>query len=305
MKKVVIFGASGLIGSQLVEDLKKDYELVIVTRRPHTLRKVYKNIAVERLRTRDLSKLIDHFEDAAAIINLAGEPISGRWTEKKMDAIKKSRIDVDSIIVRAFLTTVNKPKVVIQGSAIGIYGYSRMDKDIDETYALGKRGFLPKVAATHEEMFAQIEKHTRVLYIRSGIVLDKNKGALPKMALPVRLFVGGKLGNGKQWMSWIHIKDEARAIRFVMENENASGAYNLTAPVPVSNKSFSSSLSKVLSKPSLCWKPGFVLKFFLGKMADELLLKGLKVLPSKLLKEGFEFKYSNIDDALTDIYKNE
>lgn len=304
MKKIVIFGASGLIGSQLVEDMKRDYQLVIVTRRPHTLRKVYKDIAVERLRTRDLSKIIKHFEGAAAVINLAGEPVSGRWSEKKMDVIKKSRLDVDSIIVRAFLSTVTRPKVVIQGSAIGIYGYSRMDKDIDETCVRGKRGFLPKVVATHEEMFVQIEKFTRVVYIRTGIVLDKNKGVLPKMALPVKLFAGGKFGSGKQWMSWIHIKDEARAIRFLMEKENSNGAYNLTAPNPVINKDFSSALSKVLGKPSLCWKPAFLLKLFLGKMADELLLKGLKVLPSKLLKEGFDFKYTDLGDALNDIYKD-
>ena len=303
MKKVVIFGGSGLIGTHLVKELKDSYDVVIVTRRPSILRDIYKDLTVARLRTRNIDKIISHFEGAFAVINLAGESVSGRWTESKMNTIRKSRADVDSIIVRALLATEKHPEMVIQGSAIGIYGFSRQDKDIDESSVKGKRGFLTRVAAMHEEIFGQIEKLTRVVYIRTGIVLDREKGALPKMSLPVKSFVGGKIGNGKQWVSWIHIKDEVRAIRFLMENERSIGTYNLTAPNPVANKVFIKTLAKIHKRPAFFGIPAFFVKLIFGRMADELLLHGLKVLPNKLLSEGFVFDYPELSNALRDIYK--
>ncbi len=303
MKKVVIFGGGGFVGTHLVRELQKDYKVVIVSRNPEKLRRIYTDIIVERLRSRNISKLVGHFEGAAAIVNLAGESVAGRWTDEKMSAIKKSRLDTDSIIVRAFLATKKHPEAVIQGSAIGIYGYTRMDKDIDESSQIGKHGFLPRVSAAHEEVFHQFKKLTRVVYIRTGMVLAKDGGSLPAMSMPVRMFLGGSMGSGKQWVSWIHINDVVRAIHFLIDNKQCNGPYNLTAPNPVSNKEFVKTLSKELKRPCFMRTPGFFVKLFLGKMADELVLKGVKVLPAKLEKDGFAFLFSELKDAFADIYK--
>ena len=303
MKKVIIFGGSGFIGSHLVEELKDSYEIVIITRRPRTLEKQFeKKITVHRLRTRDISKIVAEFEDAEVVINLAGENVNGRWNKKKMAKIRNSRLDVDSVIVRTCRSVAKMPKVIIQGSGMGVYGLSRNTIDVTEETPLGQRGFLPKVAISHEDAFKQLEKLTRVVYIRTGLVLDANDGALPKIAAPYKYYLGGKLGNGNQWNSWIHIKDEVRAIRFLIENKDTKGAYNLTAPNPVKQKELAAGLGKILKRPSFMPKPSFLLRLYLGAMADELLLNGLKVLPEKLINDGFKFKFETIDSALSDIY---
>lgn len=303
MKKIIIFGGSGFIGKHLIDELKDDFDIVVVSRHRRTVDKQFNgSVTVERLKTRDLTKLIAQFEGAEAVINLAGESVSGRWNEKKMDRIRKSRLDVDSIIIRTIRGTTNKPKVVIQASSTSVYGFSRNTIDVTEETTMGQRGFLPKVAIGHEEAFEQLEKLTRVVYIRTGLVLDANDGALPKIAAPFNLYVGGKLGNGNQWNSWIHIKDEVRAIRFLIENGNARGAYNLTAPNPVKQKQLAVQMGLVLKRPSFLPKPSFLLRLFLGNMVDELLLNGLKVLPKRLVDEGFKFDFETIEDALSDIY---
>ncbi len=146
MKKVIIFGGSGFIGSHLVEELKEDYKIVIITRRPRSVGKQFdENVTVLRLRTRDISKIVAEFEDAEAVINLAGENVDGRWNKKKMDKIRNSRLDVDSIIARACRSVSKLPKVIIQGSGMGVYGLSRNTIDVTEETPLGQRGFLPKL----------------------------------------------------------------------------------------------------------------------------------------------------------------
>ncbi len=303
MKKVIIFGGSGFIGSHLVEELKEDYKIVIITRRPRSVGKQFdENVTVLRLRTRDISKIVAEFEDAEAVINFAGENVDGRWNKKKMDKIRNSRLDVDSIIARACRSVSKLPKVIIQGSGMGVYGLSRNTIDVTEETPLGQRGFLPKVAIGHEDAFKQLEKLTRVVYIRTGLVLDANDGALPKIAAPYKYYMGGKLGSGNQWNSWIHIKDEVRAIRFLIENKDAKGAFNLTAPNPIKQKELNTKLGDVLGRPSFLVKPSFFLRLYLGAMADELLLNGLKVIPEKLINDGFKFNFETIDSALSDIY---
>ena len=305
MKKIIIFGGSGFIGRHLIEELKDDFEIVVISRRPRTISKeLGEGIIVERLRSRDVTKISEQFEGAAAVVNLAGENLVGRWNKKKMAKIKKSRLDVDNIIVRAFRGTEDKPKVLIQGSGMGIYGLSRNTIDVTEETPKGQRGFLTKVAASHEETFNQLEKLSRVIYLRTGLVLDSNEGALPRIAMPFKLFVGGKLGNGNQWNSWIHINDEVRAIKFLIENENSRGVYNLTAPNPVSQKQLAAQIGKTLKRPTYLPKPAFGLRMFMGVMADELLLNGLKVVPKRLIDDGFKFNFETIESALTDIYNN-
>ncbi len=304
MERIIIFGGSGFIGKHLINELKQDYKIIVVSRRRRTTEKsLGKNIIVERLRSRDISKLVEQIDGAKAVVNLAGENVGGRWSAKKMEKIRKSRLDVDSIIARSVRQATNKPEVVIQGSAIGIYGFSRQDIEITEDYSLGQRGFLPKVALSHEEAMSQLESFTRVVYIRTGLVLDKNDGALSKMAEPFKYFIGGRLGNGKQWNSWIHIEDEVRAIRFLIENNNCSGAFNLTSPNPVENRELAKNLAKVLHRPYYFHVPSFVIRLFLGRMGSELLISGLKVIPENLLAKGFKFKHEDIYDTLVDLYK--
>jgi uncharacterized protein (TIGR01777 family) len=305
MKKVVIFGGSGFIGRHLVKELEKDYNVIVISRHPKTNDSMFgDNVKVERLRSRDITKLISFFEGAKAIINLSGENVGGRWTNRKMEAIKNSRLDTDNIIIRAARSVKIIPSVFIQGSAIGIYGFSRRNEDITEESPIGQRGFLPKVAISHEETFKQLEKLSRVVYVRTGLVLDANEGALQKMAAPYKMYLGGKLGNGKQWNSWIHIQDEVRAIRFLIENTDSSGPYNLTAPNPIQQNEMATKIGKSLDRPSFIAKPSFLLQIFLGNMANELLVNGLKVLPQRLLNEGFKFNYETIDDAFDNIYGN-
>lgn len=305
MKKVIIFGGSGFIGKHLIAALKDDFNIIVISRKPRTVAKQFgKGITVERLKRRDITKITAQFEGAEAVINLAGENIGERWNKKKMAKIRKSRLDVDTIIVRATINTTKKPEVIIQGSAIAVYGLSRNTIDVTEQTSLGQRGFLPKVAVSHEETFHQLEKLTRVVYIRTGLVLDANDGALPKIAMPFKLFVGGRLGSGNQWNSWIHIVDEVRAIKFLIENKNARGAYNLTAPNPVKQKQLATKLGDALNRPSFLPKPAFLLRIFLGAVADELMLNGLKIIPKRLTDEGFKFNFETINAALDDIYKN-
>ncbi len=304
MNKVIIFGGSGFIGKHLVKELKADYDVTVISRKPKTVAKELKGSAkVERFRSRDLTKLTALFEGAKAVINLAGENIGERWTKKKMNKIKNSRLDIDNIIIRAIRGTNIPPEVIIQGSSIGIYGLSRTTIDITEETPNGQRGFLPKVASSHEEAFEQLEKTTRIVYIRTGIVLDAKEGILPKMAAPFKMYLGGKLGSGNQYNSWIHITDEVRAIRFIIEQNDSIGIYNLTAPNPVVQKELANKIGNSLDRPCYLPKPSFLLRIFFGVMADEVILNGIKVVPNRLLEEGFKFKYTNIDEALENIYR--
>lgn len=305
MERIVVFGGTGFIGKNLIRELGSDYEIVVISRQKRTAQKAFgNNVTVERLRRTEIDKIKELIDGCKAVINLAGENVGSRWSETKKDKIRDSRLDVDSIIVRAIRLSKVKPKVLVQGSAIGVYGFSRIDKELTEDSSLGQRGFLPKVAKSHEEAVKQLESTLRVVYARTGMVLGKDGGAMPKLMLQYKFMVGGRLGNGKQWNSWIHIVDEVRAIKFLMENENCNGAYNLTAPVPVTNNEFSKSLAKTMKKPNFAIAPGFILKLVFGSMARELLLSGVKVLPKRLISDGFKFRFNTIDESFDDIVNN-
>lgn len=304
MDRIIVFGGSGFIGKNLVKELAKDYKIVVVTRHKHSTKEQFgSNIKVVRYRRTDLSKITEVVNGSLAIINLAGENVGSRWTKTKMEKIRKSRLDVDSVICRAVLSVEEKPKVVIQGSAIGIYGSSRNTIDINEDTSLGQRGFLTKVAISHEEMFEQLDKITRVVYIRTGMVLGADGGALPKITTLFNYYLGGKLGNGKQWTSWIHIDDQVNAIKFLIENDNCVGPYNLCAPNPVTNKEFTKELGQILGRPTFMSVPSFVLRLILGTMAKEILLSGLRVVPTRLLDDGFKFSFSELTVAFENIFQ--
>jgi len=305
MERIVIFGGTGFIGTNLVKELCSDYEVVVISRHKRTAQKYFGDYAkVERLRKSSIDKTVELVNGSKAIINLAGENVGARWSESKMDKIRDSRLDVDSIVVRVIRLSNPKPKVLIQGSAIGIYGYSRTDIDITEDTPFGQRGFLTKLAKTHEEAVEHVKKDLRLVYIRTGMVLGIDGGALPKLMQQYNSMLGGKFGTGNQWNSWIHIDDQVKAIRYLIENDECSGPYNLTAPNPVMNKDFSKSLSQAMGKPNFFSVPSFILQLFLGSMAKELLLSGVKVLPQRLTDEGFKFRYNNLDSALENLLDN-
>lgn len=300
--KVIITGATGFIGRALCETLGKDYEIIALSR---DAKRAFKSLG-------DLANIIEwdgrttgswlHYANGAlAIINLAGENVaSGRWTESKKAGILHSRLDGARAVIEAIKQTDKKPAVVIQASAIGFYG-PRLDEPLDEESPPGK-GFLASVCQRVESSAEQIDAlGVRCVVIRTGVVLGRAGGAFEKLVKPFRFFLGGHLGTGKQWFSWIHLEDQVAAIKFLMENENLKGVFNLTAPEPVTMKEFCKILGKVLHRPSLMKVPGFAARLAFGQMADEMLLSGQKVLPKRLLNTNFNFKYTNVKQALIDI----
>jgi uncharacterized protein (TIGR01777 family) len=243
----------------------------------------------------------EYAEGAAAIINLAGESIgSGRWNEKKRQRILQSRMNAGEAVTEAVKSVKRKPEVVIQASAIGIYG-NRGKETLDESSGLGE-GFLAEIAQDWEDSTREIETFgVRRVIIRTGMVLGSTGGALARLLLPYRFFLGGPMGNGKQWMSWIHIEDEIRSIQFLMGHKDLSEIFNLTAPHPLQNKAFSRELGKRLKSPSWLSVPSFLLKLFLGKMAEETILSSQRVMPVRLEKAGYKFVYPDLTGAVTDI----
>lgn len=240
--------------------------------------------------------------DADVIVNLAGENIGeGRWTAERKRTLLESRIESTRALVNAVRKTAMKKPVFVNASAIGFYG-PHGDEALDETAPAGS-GFLADLTSTWELAARDADGVARMVILRFGIVLAREGGALPKMILPFKMFAGGPIGSGKQWISWVHRDDVVRMIEWAIDRPQARGAYNVTAPEPVTNKVFATELGKVLGRPSLVPTPGFALRLALGEMADALLLSGQKVLPSRASAEGFQFRYAKLRDALTSILK--
>jgi len=301
--RVIIAGATGFIGRILVKQLSEaGYEIIVLSRNPESGKKLLGTpVTVVEWDGKTAKGWEKYVDGAYAIINLAGENISsGRWTEKRKKIILESRLNAGKAVVEAVRQAKEKPKVVIQTSGIGYYG-SHGDEIIDEDFPPGK-GFLPEVAQQWELSTKAVELvGVRHVIIRTGIVLGKDAGAFPRLALPFRLFFGGRLGNGEQWFSWIHLEDEVRAIRFLMEKEDLSGVFNLTAPGALKEKDFARILGKVMRKPSWFPVPGFLLRLLFGEMAEGALLTGLRAFPKRLLAAGFKFQYAEAESALQEI----
>jgi len=301
--RVIITGATGFIGKALCQELTEaGYEVVALSRSRETGTRILgEKVKVAQWDGKTAKSWETLCNGDYAFINLAGENLSaGRWTDKRKKIILESRLNAGKAVVEAVKQAKEKPKVVIQASAIGYYG-SRGDEIVDEESAPGK-GFLPEVAQQWELSTKAVElAGIRHIIIRTGIVLGKDEGAFPRLALPFRLFVGGHLGAGEQWFSWIHLKDEVRAIHFLMEKEDLSGVFNLTTPGSLKEKDFAVLLGKVMRRPSWFPVPGFVLRLLVGEMANEALLTGQRVVPKRLLEAGFEFLYPEAEFALRDI----
>ncbi len=298
-KRVIISGAAGFIGRALCRALHDDYEVIALSR--DALRaagKIGEWAQVVEWDGRTAGTWVQRAEGAHAIINLAGESLAaGRWTRARRASIVQSRTNSAGAIVAAVSGARVKPTVVIQASGVGFYGL-RGNKPLTEDAGVGS-GFLADVCRRIESLAARVEwSGVRYVAIRSGLVLGREGGALPRFITPYRFFLGGTLGSGRQWLSWISLEDEIRAIRFLMEDQKASGAFNLAAPNPVTMAEFSHTLGQVLGRPAWTSVPVLVLRLVFGRMADEVLLASQKAIPQRLTEAGFTFKYPQLQTAL-------
>ncbi|HSV96302.1 MAG TPA: TIGR01777 family oxidoreductase [Spirochaetota bacterium] len=298
-KRVVITGGTGFIGTALSTELNAaGYELVVLSRGEGTDGGGIRRVRWDARSPRGWTHEVD---GAFAVVNLAGDNIgSGRWTAGKKRAIRESRMEAGMAVAAAVSAAKAKPKVVLQASAIGWYG-DRGDERLAEYSARGD-GFLPSIAREWEDSTAEVEDYgVRRVVVRTGVVLGRG-GMLGRAALPFRLFAGGIPGGGRPWFSWIHLRDAARAIRFLMERKDARGAYNLTSPVPVRAAEFYRQLGRTLHRPVWMPLPALALRIAFGEMARELVLSGQRVLPERLLEAGFEFQFPDLEQALEEIF---
>jgi len=306
MKRVIVTGATGFIGKALCFRLAEEgYEVVALTRSLEKGKKLFGNKATAaKWDGQSAETWLDFVDGALAIVNLAGENIgSGRWTPQKKQSILQSRLDAGQAVVEAVKSVEKKPEVVIQASAIGCYG-SRADELIDENSSPGE-GFLAGVAKEWELSTQGVESQdVRRVVIRSGVVLDREGGAFLRFLKPFRLFAGGPLGSGRQWFSWIHLADELEAILFLLKRHDLQAVFNLTAPESLMQKDFARLLGKILRRPSWLPAPGFMLRLFLGEMAEEMLLVSQRVAPGRLLEAGFSFRYPQMELALREILES-
>lgn len=300
--RMIITGGSGLIGRALTDSAVKDgHEVIVLSRNPGKVKNLPKGARAEKWDARSGQGWSQFIEADSAIVNLAGATLSKRWTKAHKRAIRQSRIDAGHAVVDAVKAAQQKPAVVVQASAVGYYG-PRGTEEIGEDAGPGS-DFLAGVAQDWEASTAELDRlGVRRIIIRTGVVLSKAGGALPLMALPVKLFVGGPLGGGQQYLPWIHLDDEVAAIRYVMERPMSLGVYNLSAPQPVTNAEFTKMLGKVLSRPAFIPTPGLPLKIVLGEMST-LVLDGQRQVPRHLLVDGFKFKFADAASALRDIYR--
>ena len=291
--KVLITGATGLIGTALQQSFsEKGYKMLLASRKE---RDGEQNIQWD-VETGFAEP--ERLEGIDAVVHLAGESVSGfRWTDEKKKAIRDSRVLGTRNVVDTISKLKKKPKVLIAASAIGFYG-ERGDEELTESSAAGDT-FLAEVSKAWEAESRRAEDAgIRTVLLRTGIVLSKNGGALASMMLPFKLGLGGVVGSGNQWMSWIALDDHVAVIEYAIENESLRGAVNSTSPNPVTNKDFTKTMGEVLSRPTFLPLPEFAVSMIFGEMGDELLLTSTRVAPKRLEDAGFEFKYPDLKSAI-------
>lgn len=297
--KILITGASGLIGKALQKSFaEKGNQMLLATRhKPEQSDQIYWNIE-SGFRAEDLPRL----ESVEAVVHLAGESINGRWSEDKKRKIRDSRVLGTRSLVAALAKLADKPKVFISGSAIGYYG-DRADEIMTEGSAAGDT-FLAKTCVEWETEARRAEDFgIRTVLIRTGIVLAKDGGALAQMLSPFKFGLGGVIGSGKQWMSWIALEDMIGVIDFALENEKLRGAVNSVAPNPVTNEEFIKTLGQVLSRPTILPLPKFAVNLVFGEMGDALLLDSTRVVPQRLADFGYEFQFTQLKESLRQAVK--
>jgi uncharacterized protein (TIGR01777 family) len=290
--KIAVTGGTGFIGSHLISFLlQSGHEVILISRSASPS----PDKGITQVTWKQLLAAPSLYEGTDAIVNLAGESINQRWTESAKKRILYSRLQAAEQIARFVDALRIKPKVVINASGMSIYGTSLHDS-YDERSPHRIVDFLSGVVEQWEHAVDQI-KETRIVKIRVGLVIGHDGGAFPKMALPYKLGVGGKIGSGNQWMSWIHIDDMVRLIDTCIHNEEITGPVNATAPNPVTNDQFGRAIAAAWHRPHWFPLPAFLFKLIFGELST-LLLDGQKVLPHVLLSHGFQFQYTTIDQAL-------
>jgi uncharacterized protein len=290
--RILVSGSSGLVGRAIVRALRDDgHDVVPLVRSGGDGRAaVLWDPASERF---DAAAA----EGADAVIHLAGESIAaGRWTAARKKSIRESRVKGTRLLANGLARLSRRPSVLISASATGYYG-SRGDEVLDESSTLGQ-GFLAEVCRDWEEAAESARSAgIRTVHLRFGVILAKQGGALAKMLPPFRLGLGGKLGDGQQWMSWVTLDDVVEIVRFVLRGD-AVGAWNVVAPAPVRNEAFTRALGRVLSRPTVLPVPAFAARLAFGEMADEALLASSRAVPKRLLDAGFRFRHAELEPAL-------
>jgi uncharacterized protein (TIGR01777 family) len=282
MKTIAISGASGFVGTHLTNFFKSfGYEVSKISR--------------EELANSSL--LSQKFEQTDIVINLSGANIIHRWNDEYKKELYHSRIDTTQKIVTAIQNASNKPKVLISTSAVGIYSNKQINSEEDCDYG---KNFLARLCKTWEDEALKAKNDTRVVIFRFGIVLGKNGGALQSMLLPFKLGLGGTIGNGNQYFSFVHIEDLKNAFKFVIEQETLSGAFNLGAPQPTTNKGLTKALGKTLNRPTLLPVPEFVLKLIYGE-GSSVLTDGQSMIPQRLEENGFKFQFKTIEETIENL----
>lgn len=297
--QITLVGGSGLIGMALARELTYFGDAVTIlsrSPRPEGLSARIKWAVWDGKDVAALEKLLTLQE---AVVNLAGESIGkGRWTASRKEQLLKSRLEPTTAIVAAMRGMKLFPRVLIQASAVGIYPSG--DAIMDEKCPAGS-DYLARLAQEWEAASQPVEEiGVRRVVLRSGVVLAKQGGVLSQLTLPFKLFVGGPIGSGRQYLPWIHIEDEIGAIRFLLHNENTRGIYNLNAPEIVRNAEMGKMLAKVMKRPYWMPVPGFMLRLVLGEMST-LVLDGQHVFPVRIVKEGYSFRYYHLEPALRDL----
>jgi uncharacterized protein (TIGR01777 family) len=294
--RIIVAGGTGFLGSALVSRLGRErHDVQVLTRQRRGPEQI------EWTPDGTAGAWAGALDGADAVVNLAGESIAGgRWTARRKAAIRDSRIRATRSLVAAIQSATRRPAVFVSSSGVGYYGPHGAEPVTED--ARPADDFLAAVCRDWEAEAMRAAPATRVVLLRTGVVLDKDGGALPQIALPFRLFAGGPVGSGRQYMSWIHRKDWVGLATWALQTDSVSGPVNLTAPEPVTNAEFSRALGRVLHRPAFMPAPAFAMRLALGEMADALLLSGQRVVPAKAQARGYQFQFATLEPALREIY---
>ena len=300
MKKVLLTGATGLIGKRIADKLiRRGDEVTIFTRSVDKAKQIIPGAAEYVSWNLNRDDWQSSLEGTDAVIHLAGENVMAkRWNKEHKENILNSRVDGTRALVNAIGHAEKKPKVFISASAVGFYGSS--EQPVTEESLPGK-DFLADVVSAWENETKKVDEYkVRRVNIRTGIVLDKNEGALAQMITPFKYFIGGPLGTGEQWFPWIHIDDTVGIYLFSLDNENINGILNAVSPNPLRMEEFCKTLGALMHRPSLFKVPAFILKLIFGEAAD-VLLTGAQVIPERTMELGYKFRFEKEEDALIDL----
>jgi uncharacterized protein (TIGR01777 family) len=312
--RILVSGSSGLLGTALMGALESEGHTIARLVRPDTPRRDaargkqtvrWDPVGGERVRAAPRGRQdfdADAAEGADALIHLAGASIAdGRWSAARKNLLRTSRIEATRHLMGALAGLKQPPRVIVASSAVGYYG-DRGNETLTETSAPGN-DFLSELCRAWEAENSRLSEFgARVVVLRFGIILAAHGGALPRMALPFKLGAGGRLGSGRQWMSWLTLAEAVGIVRFALANSNLSGPTNAVSPNPVQNAEFTLALAKTLHRPALFPAPAFALRLALGEMADALLLSSQRIKPAKLEQSGYRFAHPELPAALAEIF---